>query len=160
MISRTERRARIPCTPRATRGFTLVEVLVVLAVLGLMAGIVLARGPARSPRLETEAAARQVAAALRGARARAIASNAPVDVAIDLAAGSVRVAGMPARALPGGVRLAMRTVVGADGGRVGLIRFAPDGSASGGRIDIGEGGVHVVVGVDWLSGRVSLIDAR
>ncbi len=151
MISRTERGAR---------GFTLVEMLVVLAVLGLMAGIVLARGPARSPRVETEAAARQITAALRGARARAIASNAPVDVAIDLVAGSVRVVGTPAHALPGGVQLAMRTVAGAGGGRIGLIRFAPDGSASGGRIDIAKGGVHVVVGVDWLSGRVSLADER
>jgi general secretion pathway protein H len=37
----------------------------------------------------------------------------------------------------------------------GRIRFAPDGSASGGRIELSGGGRTIWVGIDWLSGRVS-----
>jgi general secretion pathway protein H len=41
----------------------------------------------------------------------------------------------------------------------GSIRFDPDGSSSGGRISIRGGGQLWTVGVDWLSGRVSVVHA-
>jgi len=40
------------------------------------------------------------------------------------------------------------------------ISFAPDGSSSGGRIELAENGVRLLVGVDWLTGLVSVADAR
>jgi len=40
---------------------------------------------------------------------------------------------------------------------VGIIRFYPDGGASGGGIDITRGGGHSVsIAVDWLVGRVTV----
>jgi general secretion pathway protein H len=38
----------------------------------------------------------------------------------------------------------------------GNIRFDPDGGSSGGRVTINGGGQIWIVGVDWLSGRVSV----
>lgn len=42
----------------------------------------------------------------------------------------------------------------------GAFRFEPDGSSSGGHIDVVFGQKHVRIGVDWLSGRVSVANAK
>jgi general secretion pathway protein H len=39
------------------------------------------------------------------------------------------------------------------------ILFAPDGSTSGGRIALAQGQSHLLINVDWLTGRVSVTDA-
>ena len=38
----------------------------------------------------------------------------------------------------------------------GAIRFDPDGSSSGGRIELTEGKRRMQIGIDWLTGRVSV----
>jgi prepilin-type N-terminal cleavage/methylation domain-containing protein len=62
------------------RGFTLLEMIVVLVVLGLMLGLVMAHRPARGDGLELDASARHVRGALRLARSRAIAEEHAVTV--------------------------------------------------------------------------------
>ena len=46
------------------------------------------------------------------------------------------------------------------GDTLAAIRFAPDGSASGGRIRLAEGEHRILFGVDWLTGRVSVSDGK
>jgi hypothetical protein len=41
-----------------------------------------------------------------------------------------------------------------------IFSFAPDGSATGGVIILGTPGRRILVGVDWLTGRVDIADAR
>lgn len=142
--------------PRPAAGFTLIEMIVVLAVFGLMLGLVVSRGPVRSARLEMDAAARDIAGGLRLARALAISENRPVAFNIDVAHGSVRTEDGPARVLP--AALAIR-VSAERGGAVPAIRFAPDGSSSGGRIELIGHGRTIQIGVDWLTGRVRIVDA-
>lgn len=143
------------------RGFTLIEILVVLAILGLMAGLIVSRGPMRSQRLETDAAARSVAGALRLARAQAIAQNRPVEVSVDALGHMFRIGAAVPQKLPPSLAISVTAVTGLTaGGRIGAISFAPDGSSSGGRIELAESGRVVRVGVDWLTGRVSVADAR
>lgn len=126
----------------------------VLAVLGLAAGLVLGRGPRPGGAPEMRATAAAVAQALRGARSRAIASDAPVPVRFATAPPSLRVGGGPARALPAGVSLA---VVAADG-QGAAITFLPDGSSTGGRVELAGAARRMQVGVDWLTGRVTVAD--
>lgn len=123
-------------------GFTLLEMIIVLAILGLMLGVVVARGPMHSTRLDTEAATRELAAALRMARGRAIAHDQAVSVLV--AADRYQVDGMAAHALPADVSLS--------GNRV--ISFAPDGSSSGGTIVVQASNIRMVVAVNWLTGHV------
>jgi general secretion pathway protein H len=130
-------------------GFTLIEMLVVLVVIGLIAGLVIARGPQRSAGLDLRAATEAVTQELRRARTVAIAENREVSVAFDPAAHGVRAAGAALRVLPGAVAFAAATV-----------RFAPDGSAAGGPIALAAAGRRVVIAVSWLTGRVSVADAR
>ncbi len=143
--------------PRADeRGFTLIEVIVVLAILALIAGLVLARGPQRSAALDMRTASRAVAGALRAARGRAIATNQRVPVRFDPRAATLRVGAGPARALPAGIGLSV--VAAAEQGAA--ILFLPDGSSTGGRVELAGEGRRADVGVDWLTGRVSIADAR
>jgi general secretion pathway protein H len=142
-------------------GFTLIETIVVLVVLGLMVGLVLARGPVRSRSLELRAAADQLAQTLRGARAQAIRLDRPVSFVLDLARHSYSIGGGRAETLPLHMGLSMITVAGETmGSHIGGIVFEPDGSASGGRIEIADGQRRLQVGVDWLTGRVSVADAK
>ena len=137
-------------------GFTLIEMVVVLVVLALIAGIVMSRGPSRSPTLEVKQAVAMVAQAMRGARAAAIAADRPVDVEIDTVGHSIRSGSAMLTLLPG--------TVGIEGTvarvRRVAIRFAPDGSSSGGGVVLTEGAVRMLVMVDGLTGRVRFTDGR
>lgn len=147
-----------PGDRNAEVGFTLIEVVVVLAVLALVAGMFALRGPPRNRVLEIRAAAAEVAQALRLARSQAIARNAPVRLVLDPGRSAWRVDGAPERALPPGVALAAQTAGAETSGRLGAIRFAPDGSSTGGSIELSDGRRRMRLGVDWLTGRVTLAE--
>jgi general secretion pathway protein H len=63
-----------------------------------------------------------------------------------------RIAALPARDVER-VHLAVAPAEKRRGG--GLIRFYPDGSSSGGEIDLAFRGESATVNVDWLTGRVA-----
>ena len=90
-----------PFRPRKNcDGFTLIEILVVLVILGLMTGLVLNRGTPVRTSLQMRAAMTQVAQYLRTTRARAIAANLPITVAFDPTGHFYGVEGGDRRALP------------------------------------------------------------
>ncbi len=140
-------------------GFTLIEVIVVLVVLGLVGGLVLSRGPAHSVALDMRLASVSVAQALRLARTRAIASNQGVSVVFDTQAGTLQVGAAPPRSLPPGLEMAVTATADQSRGPRAAIRFLPDGSSTGGRVNLAGNGRSVQVGVDWLTGRVIAADA-
>lgn len=144
---------------RPESGFTLLEMIVVLVVLGLMASLIVIRGPPSSALLDLHGTAGEVAQELRGARAQAIASDRRVVVRIDAAAHTLRVDDAPPRLLPASLGLRVVAVsqeVAAP--RTARITFAPDGSSSGGTIDLVAETRRMRVAVDWLTGRVGLAD--
>lgn len=138
---------------RRTAGFTLIEMIVVLVVLGLTLGLIIGRGPMHSPTLDARTAARDMAQALRLARSRAIMSDRSVSVVLDR---PIRIDGSPYQSLPPAVGVAATSPTGQP---IAAIRFAPDGSSSGARIALAEKGSVRYVVVDWLTGRVSVDDA-
>jgi len=138
-------------------GFTLLEMIVVVAVLGLSLGLVVTRGPMRSQTVEMQAAVNQVVQGLRVARSRAIATNTPVRFAVDVAMRSVQIDSERPIALPRAVSIDMLAVSEETRGtHLAAVRFNADGSATGGRIDLADGqrAAHFVI--DWLTGRVSV----
>lgn len=132
----------------------------VLALLGLITAIAVPSFTTALPGARLKAAARDLGAELRFARGRAIAGNHETVLSIDLTNRRYEVpgAGM-SRALPDGLELTMRTaqteIVGAERAS---IRFFPDGGSTGGRITLTQGERIYFVGVDWLTGRVSVVD--
>ncbi len=142
-------------------GFTLIEMLIVLVIAGLMIGLVVTRGPLRSVTLDVRSAASSVAQALRLARSQAILGNRSVNFVLDTGARSFRVEGTPMRFLPRGLDVSAVVTAGeAAANRIAGIDFLPDGSSTGGTIALAEGGRRMLVQVDWLTGRVSVADAR
>ena len=146
---------------RSEAGFTLLEVLVVLVIVGLALGVVATRGPRTNVALDLKGAAGTVSDTLRLARSRSVAGNRPVGVVFDVAAHALRLDGGTPQFLSPAISLAVTSTVenvapGGNGGGLAAIRFAPDGSSSGGRVVLAERGRQMQVGVDWLTGRVSV----
>jgi general secretion pathway protein H len=141
-------------------GFTLVELLVVIAILGVMLTLIGISAKPVSPATHAHSAAQEISSALRAARSAALMSNRSVAFTLDLTPPGYQWGAEPHRALPADVKLALMTgqdqVVSEKRGR---IRFDPDGASSGGRVSIQGGGQVWTVGVDWLSGRVSVVHA-
>ena len=141
-----------------SRGYTLFEVLVALAIMGfVLASIPLIAGAGR-PAPEARAAAMELASALRRTRGDSIAAYRPAVLVLDVDRRAYRVgAGGEERKLPSELGLSLYTakseLVEED---VGSIRFFPDGGSTGGRIVVTDGVRQYAVAVDWLTGAVSL----
>lgn len=142
-------------------GFTLFEVLVVLAIIGLLTAMiapVLFRGMAGT---QARTIAYEVAAALRQARGEAVAENADVAVMFDLDRKAYAVERARARVLPEGIGMELYAAAAEQlDAATGGIRFFPDGSATGGQVTIGDGLARYQVDVDWLTGRISVREAE
>jgi general secretion pathway protein H len=119
----------------AQAGFTLLEMLVVIAVMALILVLVTQFGPPRSHRLEAQATAQNIANTMRMARGRAIAQGQPVKLVLP--------------AVPDWLSVTVQSPAGG-------ISFAPDGSASGGRVRLHGDGQDLIVSADWLTGRVRI----
>jgi general secretion pathway protein H len=135
--------------------------LVVLAVMGFALVLIAGYKAPWSRTLGLDGTAAELASDLRLARSQAIAENRPVALTLDLAGHRYRVGAAPPRPLPAKLAVGLVTVNGEKlSATIGDIRFNPDGSSSGGRITLADGAQRVAVGVDWLTGRVTVADVR
>jgi general secretion pathway protein H len=151
-----------PCrSPRRCSGFTLIEVIVTLAILGFALVLVAGFKPPWSSGLGLRGTAAELASGLRLARSEAIVSNRSVPFDLDVIKHRYRVGTGTVRGLPTQLSIELLTIAG-EKREVGIgdIRFNPDGSSTGGRIALADGQRRMAVGVDWLTGRVSVADVR
>ncbi len=140
-------------------GFTLVEMLVVLAILALVMAVMPPLLAGSQGRAELDAAARELAAALRETRSLAIRDGRSASFTLD-AAHRFRAGGGQARSLPPSLGLALAAGDEAHAAPSGAIRFFADGSSTGGRLTLLSGERRTDVTVDWLTGRVALDPAE
>ena len=142
---------------RRARGFTLVELLVVMAIAAVVMTAVPTLFSAAFPGLEMKSAARRTAATLRLARESAIRRGEETTVLVDLEQHRLTLAGYRALSLP--ERLSLRLDAASSeliDEQRGTIRFFPDGSSTGGRLVLSHDGHGYQVGVAWLTGRIEL----
>jgi general secretion pathway protein H len=138
------------------RGFTLLELIVTLAVLALAVAVVTPAIGRGTDAVRARAEVAGFAAALRHARERAITSQRTHRVVIDPEAHNLTIVAPPGagderefretRALP--------AKLGIDASRVLEVSFDPRGLATGGDFKLTSGGVVYHVTVNRLTGRV------
>jgi general secretion pathway protein H len=142
------------------RGFTLVEILVVLTIVGLLAALTPMAFERLLPSMRLETDARALADTLREARGLAIRDNRPRFVEIDVGEHLARLGadGKP-QVLPRDVQIALTVAtVERESPSAGRIRFYPDGTSTGGEVAFVTEQRRLVVVVDWFDGRVSVVE--
>ena len=154
----------------AEAGFTLLELLVVLVLATLMLSLVVPRFAAVVPGVELKSTTQKTASLLRYARSRAMAESRLIAVELDADAHALRMSHRDEPiALPESIELTL-----SDTGSLALgheiqlpptldasapgpsIRFYPDGSSSGARLQLSGASGRFVIEVDWLTGRVRI----
>jgi general secretion pathway protein H len=144
------------------RGFTLLELLVVLVIASLLVGLVPPLFSGAVPGARLKAAVRDLAVAMRLARNQAITHDVATQVSLNLETPAYTVGTQAPRALPDGVELKVASGSGDSAAQTKrhVVRFYSDGSSSGAVITLRRGQRGYRLHVGWLTGRITIEDAR
>jgi general secretion pathway protein H len=148
--------------PVAAGGFALIEILCVLAIIGLLAGIILPAIPRTTTRAKLESYAVETAALLKADRNAALRRQIQVATQIDAAARLIR-SGVTGRMIriPNDVSLqAMLASRCADRNAGRSIEFFPSGMSCGGVVTLARPGMGFEVRVNWLTGGVDIVPQK
>jgi general secretion pathway protein H len=157
---KVKRSERLRSLHRLNKGFTLLELLVVLFIMILgfsIVGINLSSGNGSTA---IKVAVRDMVSALRYTRGQALMSHQEAILSIDLAENSYTVSDRTKNYLiPKTISL---TVVTAQSELIGdglaNIRFFPDGSSTGGKITFEQGKIANEININWLTGQIKQDD--
>lgn len=139
------------------RGFSLVEVLVVAAIIAFAVAMLAGAMGYSLTGQQMRGASRDLVAALRYTRGQAIVKREAQVLTLNLDQKSYRAANRPPVQLPPKFELAIETarqemLSQSEGG----IRFFPDGSSTGGNIELSRGNTVWRIDINWLTGEVKL----
>jgi general secretion pathway protein H len=143
----------------AQAGFTLIEVVCVLAIVALLAALVLPAIPRATSQERLAGYAVEVAALLKGDRNAAIRSRAQVATSLD-SGRRIVISGSNASVveIPADVTFEALLAQRCGDRRVGAtIDFFPSGSSCGGVIAIARHGIGYQIRVNWLTGGVEVV---
>ncbi|WP_456373489.1 GspH/FimT family protein [Thiolapillus sp.] len=154
------KRAISPAGNRQYGGFTLLELLLVLALAAIMMVLVPMKISSALPGTQLKSAARELAAGLRFARTHALTSREESVLILNTEKRSFRISGRErSYSIPDSLDISMLTAQSeTEGEHSGAIRFFPDGGSTGGRISLRNGERGFGVDVDWLTGKVRILD--
>ena len=143
-------------------GFALIEILCVLAIIGLLAAIILPAIPRSTTRAKLESYAVETAALLKADRNTALRRQIRVATQVDAEARAIRsgVTGRIVR-MPNDVTMqAMLASRCADRAVGRSIEFFPSGMSCGGTIALARPGMGYEVRVNWLTGGVEIVPQK
>lgn len=140
------------------RGFSLLEIVVVVALIALLAGLAASTIGQALPGQQLRGSARELVTALRFTRAQAIASGREQVFELDVGNRRWRAAGQRDGEVPEEIELEVTTArePGVRRSEVAVVRFFPDGAATGGRIVLLRGDAAWRIDIGWLTGEVKL----
>jgi general secretion pathway protein H len=145
---------RASLADRAIAGFTLVEMIVVLAILGLIAAVTLPAVTTPTDSVRLRAVGSDLLGALRLTRAAAISRHAEMALVLDLEARTLQspVVRETRFASDIGVGMVIAEPERTSPSR-GAFRFFPDGSSTGGDIRLQLARREARICVSWLTGE-------
>jgi general secretion pathway protein H len=137
-------------------GYTLVEMLVVLVLLGMATAISLPYATSSGRAQKLDATASQLAALFRQAQTLAYVTNSDVKVSFERDSRKWLVNdGSPQLQLDQSLSITALTVEGQVSEKQISYRFFPVGGSSGGRVVLEANKNKVVVDLNWLTGAVT-----
>lgn len=142
--------------PGLARGFTLIELTVVLLIIVLGFSVIATNISSGNQSAQMKAAARDLISAFRYARGQALISRQEVFVAINLAENSYRVSNRD-KIFNFSDDIELSLVIAQEEfnqDEIAQIRFYADGSSSGGRVTLEWDNLLHRIDVNWLSGKV------
>jgi general secretion pathway protein H len=140
-------------------GFTLIEVVCVLAIVALLAAIALPQMPRATTPARLAGYAVEVASLLKADRSAAIRNRAFVSTSLSAASRVVRSGdGRRIVQLPPDVAFDAILAQRCDGRAAGAtIDFFPSGMSCGGTIALARAGAGFQIRVNWLTGGVDIV---
>jgi general secretion pathway protein H len=147
---------------KSKAGFALIEILCVLAIIGLLAAIILPSVPRATTRAKLESFAVQTAALLKADRNAALRRQVQIVTLVDAPSRSIR-SGSTGKIirLPDDVQVdATLAARCADRSAGRSIDFFPSGMSCGGTIAMARPGMGYEVRVNWLTGGVDIVPQR
>ena len=140
-----------------TTGFTLIEMLVVLSIVALALALVVP-AVSKSMVVSVHDVARDMQISLRQARAKAVTSQQATLFWVDTQQHSYVDHKNKVKSFPDTIDIRVKVAsTEVEGDKAG-VRFFSDGSSTGGQLAVYDAGATVSVEIDWLTGRVSIID--
>lgn len=137
--------------PVAQRGFTLLELMVALTILALAMSVITIGVSRRSPAFETRKVAAEIEELLRDARAKARERNEAVIVSFDVDQREFQLSASQSVTLPEFIEADLVSSSAAGGS---AIVFLPDGSSTGGIVEVRSAGWREKIAVDWLTSSI------
>jgi len=144
------------------RGFALIEILCVLAIIGLLAAIILPAVPRATSRAKLESYAVETAALLKADRSAALRRQILVSTRVDASSRSIR-SGVTGRVVSFPPDVALDAVLAsrcAERMTGRSIDFFPSGMSCGGTIALTRPGMGFEVRINWLTGGVEIVPQR
>jgi general secretion pathway protein H len=146
---------------RATGGFTLLEILVVLIIATLLFTLIPPLFSGALPGVKLKGAARDLVVVLRATRSQAIITNTEQTLHHDMETRAYRVGSGKPATLPDGITISIQPHASASGLDTThqTVSFFPDGSSSGGQLLLQGGSRSYKLDVDWLTGKIRIEEA-
>ena len=141
------------------KGFSLLELLIVLVIVGFMTVLIPPRLSGVMASTEAKAAAREIVSALRQTRNMAIAKQQESVFRLDLEKKTFSLSPEKTKKLPDKILINLFTARSEQiSNQIGGIRFFPDGSSTGGRINLTLEKQHFLIDINWLTGKVAFLE--
>jgi general secretion pathway protein H len=140
-------------------GFTLLEMVCVLALIAIIAAVLLPLAPRHTSRARLQAYALEAATLLKADRSAAIQRRTDISTLVDPHARAIRSgASRETVRIPDDVRFdALLPKTCRQRAALASISFFPDGMSCGGAIALSRLDVAYEIRVNWLTGRVEIV---
>ncbi len=154
--------ATLPAGNNPAQGFTLLELIVVMALMAILMTLVPPMISSALPGVQLKSASRELAAGLRFARNHALTAREESTLTLNVNGRSYKVTGRDkSYSIADDLKIELLTAESeTKGENIGAIRFFPDGGSTGGRITLSYGERAYGIDVDWLTGKVRILDVE